>query len=39
MRCSGGPAGVIYSYLFVWAGTFATFTTMGELASMYVMYS
>ncbi|KAL1965586.1 hypothetical protein VTN77DRAFT_5670 [Rasamsonia byssochlamydoides] len=31
---NGGPSGVLYSYIFVWAGTFATFTTISELASM-----
>ncbi|KAL8787245.1 MAG: hypothetical protein Q9195_007855 [Heterodermia aff. obscurata] len=30
----GGSAGLIYGYLFVWAGTIAVFTTMAELASI-----
>ena len=32
--CSGGSAGLIYSYLFSFIGSIAIFTTMGELASM-----
>ncbi|KAL8668430.1 MAG: hypothetical protein Q9168_006936 [Polycauliona sp. 1 TL-2023] len=31
---NGGPAGLIYGFLFVWAGTLCVFTTLGELASM-----
>ena len=31
---SGGPAGFIYGLLFVWAGTLATYASLGELASM-----
>ena len=31
---SGGSAGLIYGYLFVWLGIMAVFTTMAELASM-----
>ncbi|PWY92269.1 GABA transporter [Aspergillus heteromorphus CBS 117.55] len=31
---NGGPAGTIYSFLLVWAGTFSTFLTMSELVSM-----
>ena len=31
---SGGPAGFIYGFLFVWAGTLATYASLGELASM-----
>ncbi|KAF2759844.1 amino acid transporter-like protein [Pseudovirgaria hyperparasitica] len=31
---NGGPAGVIYGYLLVWAGTFSTFVTLSEMASM-----
>ena len=31
---SGGPAGLIYGFLFVWLGTLAIFSTIGELASM-----
>lgn len=34
---SGGPAGVVYSYIYVWIGTFATFATLSELASMYAI--
>ena len=32
--CSGGPAGVIYSFIVVWAGNLATFASLAELASM-----
>lgn len=31
---SGGPAGLVYGFLFVWAGTLATYASLGELASM-----
>ena len=31
---SGGPAGFVYGFLFVWAGTLATYASLGELASM-----
>ncbi|KAI4267972.1 MAG: hypothetical protein L6R38_008013 [Xanthoria sp. 2 TBL-2021] len=31
---NGGPAGLIYGFLFVWVGTLCVFTTLGELASM-----
>jgi choline transport protein len=31
---NGGTAGVIYSFLVVWAGNFSVFATMSELASM-----
>ncbi|KAI4086659.1 MAG: hypothetical protein LQ344_007363 [Seirophora lacunosa] len=31
---SGGSAGLVYGYLFVWLGTIAVFTTLAELASM-----
>ncbi|KAL8896390.1 MAG: hypothetical protein Q9192_003116 [Flavoplaca navasiana] len=31
---NGGPAGLIYGFLFVWIGTLCVFTTLGELASM-----
>lgn len=31
---NGGTAGVVYSFLVVWAGNFSVFTTMSELASM-----
>lgn len=31
---SGGPAGLVYGFLFVWAGTLATFISLAELASM-----
>lgn len=31
---NGGPAGVIYSYLFVWLGNLSVFSTLSELASM-----
>lgn len=34
--CSGGPAGVIYSFILVWAGNLATFASLAELASMYI---
>ena len=33
---SGGSAGLIYGYLFVWIGTLSLFSTMAELASMFV---
>ncbi len=35
MNSSGGPAGLVYGFLLVCAGTLATFATLGELASMY----
>ncbi len=31
---SGGSAGLVFGYLFVWIGTTAVFTTMAEMASM-----
>ncbi|KAI4109309.1 MAG: hypothetical protein LQ339_001809 [Xanthoria mediterranea] len=31
---NGGPAGLIYGFLFVWVGTLCVFATLGELASM-----
>ncbi|KAI5456220.1 amino acid/polyamine transporter I [Mariannaea sp. PMI_226] len=31
---NGGTAGLIYSFIFVWAGNFSVFTTMSELVSM-----
>ena len=31
---SGGPAGFIYGFLFVWAGTLATYASLSELSSM-----
>ena len=31
---SGGPAGFVYGFLFVWAGSLATYASLGELASM-----
>jgi amino acid permease len=33
--CSGGPAGLIYSFIVVWGGDLATFASLAELASMY----
>ena len=36
---SGGPAGVIYSFILVWAGNLATFASLAELASMYLPYA
>jgi len=33
---SGGPAGLIYGFIIVWAGTAAIFASLSELASMYV---
>ena len=32
---SGGPAGLLYGFLIVWAGTAAVFASLGELVSMY----
>lgn len=32
---SGGPAGLLYGFIIVWAGTAAVFTSLSELASMY----
>lgn len=32
---SGGPAGLLYGFIIVWAGTAAVFVTLSELASMY----
>jgi len=38
MNCSriysGGPAGLIYSYIYVWIGTICIFTSLSELSSM-----
>nr|POE85462.1 putative amino-acid permease c74.04 [Quercus suber] len=34
LLCSGGPAGLVYQYLFAWAGTLAVFIAIGELSSM-----
>ncbi|GAP85115.2 putative amino acid polyamine transporter I [Rosellinia necatrix] len=31
---NGGPSGILYGYLVVWAGTFSVFATLAELASM-----
>ncbi|PSN60880.1 putative GABA permease [Corynespora cassiicola Philippines] len=31
---NGGPAGIIYGFLVVWAGTLSIFATLSELASM-----
>jgi len=31
---SGGPAGLIYGFIFVWAGILCVYMTLGELASM-----
>nr|QZS37072.1 C070A protein [Hypoxylon sp. CO27-5] len=31
---NGGPSGIIYGYILVWAGMLSTFTTLGELCSM-----
>jgi hypothetical protein len=31
---SGGPAGAVYGFIFVWAGVAATFVVLSELASM-----
>ena len=33
---SGGPAGLIYGFLIVWAGTAAVFASLSELSSMHV---
>lgn len=33
---NGGPAGLIYGFLFVWVGTALQTAVMAELASMYV---
>lgn len=32
---NGGPAGLIYGYLFCWIGTLATVASLAEMASMY----
>ena len=32
---SGGPAGLLYGFIVVWAGTAAVFASLSELASMY----
>lgn len=34
---SGGPAGLVYGFLVACVGTLSVFTTLGELASMYVL--
>ncbi|KAI0505445.1 putative GABA permease [Xylaria bambusicola] len=31
---NGGPAGIVYGYIFVWAGMMSTFITLSEMASM-----
>lgn len=31
---NGGPAGLIYGYLFIWVGTLSVFITLSELTSM-----
>lgn len=31
---SGGPAGMIYMYIFAWLGAWCTFASLCELASM-----
>lgn len=31
---NGGPAGLVYGFLFVWIGTFLQAAVMGEMASM-----
>ncbi|KAI0023721.1 amino acid transporter-like protein [Xylariomycetidae sp. FL0641] len=31
---NGGPSGIVYGYILVWAGMLATFTTLGEMCSM-----
>jgi hypothetical protein len=31
---NGGPAGLIYGFLYVWIGTFLQAAVMGEMASM-----
>ncbi|KAL8770840.1 MAG: hypothetical protein Q9209_003491 [Squamulea sp. 1 TL-2023] len=36
---NGGPAGLIYGFIFVWVGTLCVFITLGELASMAPTYS
>ena len=33
---NGGPAGLIYGYIFVWCGASLQALVMGEMASMYV---
>lgn len=33
---SGGPAGLLYGFILVWAGTAAVFASLSQLASMYV---
>lgn len=32
---SGGPAGAVYGFIFVWIGVASTFAVLSELASMY----
>jgi hypothetical protein len=32
---SGGPAGAVYGFIFVWIGVASTFVVLSELASMY----
>jgi hypothetical protein len=32
---NGGPAGLVYGYLFCWIGTLATVASLAEMASMY----
>ena len=34
---NGGPAGLIYGYLFVWCGATLQALVMAEMASMYVL--
>ena len=33
---SGGPAGALYGFLFVWIGMLCTYASLSELASMWV---
>ena len=36
---NGGPAGLIYGFIFVWVGTALQTAVMAELASLYVFTS
>ena len=36
---NGGPAGLVYGFIFVWAGTALQTAVMAELASMFVSQS
>jgi amino acid permease len=36
---NGGPAGLVYGYLFCWVGILCVVASLGEMASMYVLFT